>query len=550
MTTVYLCYAQPDEPFAQELDAHLAALREDQRVDIWQHARIEPGADWHESIVASVDSASLVILLLSADLLASDGIARVALDRAIRRHHSGTTRVVPVLVRACDWKTGPLGSLQTLPRNGRPVATWDRRDDAWVTIVGDLRATLAVPPPDIPVSGEPISPPQVPRDWRRVPPKTTGVGHSFVPPDETEDVRGMLRLRYGWVYGAHGIGKTSLVRFVIDEYADQVPHIAYIDCRAHSLIYRRPADAILSEFGLVPPSDEAAALRTLRSLILSLEDQTLLVLDEFDTFDAISSLPVAKLFVSTGGAIFISATPPELLGAPRRTRVSGSGPPMGSVIELAPFEQMRTAAFFAAATVPWESAARLARLSGGNPTLINLLTRMWERSGDVDPLSFNNRRILQFADDYFNRIWSTLSTPVQTMTILRTLLALDTDLADRANAHGELWRRLIRTPASSSDLALSIESPYSTGAYHDVVSPLFMTWALMQHGPSLSGDSVVMAEGRGAANVLLKEVPSGIPSTDWTRALHDKRNLSAAQILDGLVGQNAERSSFPGATSA
>lgn len=158
MTTVYLCYTSHDEQFAKELEAHVAILFKEQRVDLWQHRRVEPGADWQKSILASVDSASIVILLLSADLLASDGMPGVAVDRAIHRHNSGSARVVPVLVRACDWKATSLGTLQALPRNDRPVASWDSRDDAWVTIVHELRAILAPPPPNTTAPAGSITP--------------------------------------------------------------------------------------------------------------------------------------------------------------------------------------------------------------------------------------------------------------------------------------------------------------------------------------------------------------------------------------------------------
>ena len=48
----------------------------------------------------------------------------------------GTARVIPVILRPCDWHTAPFGKLQALPKDGKPVTTWTNRDEAFTTSPG------------------------------------------------------------------------------------------------------------------------------------------------------------------------------------------------------------------------------------------------------------------------------------------------------------------------------------------------------------------------------------------------------------------------------
>ena len=80
----------------------------------------------------------MVVLLVSADFLASDYCADVELKRALERQAAGACRVVPIIVRDVNWKRSKIAALQALPADGKPVTTWPDQDTAWRTVADGL----------------------------------------------------------------------------------------------------------------------------------------------------------------------------------------------------------------------------------------------------------------------------------------------------------------------------------------------------------------------------------------------------------------------------
>jgi formylglycine-generating enzyme required for sulfatase activity len=74
--------------------------------------------------------------------LASDYCYSFELKRALKRHASQEACVIPVILRSCDWKNTSFGRLQVLPTNGKPIESWDNRDEAFTDVVRGLRRVL------------------------------------------------------------------------------------------------------------------------------------------------------------------------------------------------------------------------------------------------------------------------------------------------------------------------------------------------------------------------------------------------------------------------
>ena len=53
---------------------------------------------------------------------------------AMERHEAGDARVIPVILRACDWQSAPFGKLQALPKDAKPVTSWGNQDEAFTDI--------------------------------------------------------------------------------------------------------------------------------------------------------------------------------------------------------------------------------------------------------------------------------------------------------------------------------------------------------------------------------------------------------------------------------
>ncbi len=65
------------------------------------------------------------------------------MKHAMERHRTGEARVIPIILRPCDWPGMPFGRLKAVPKDGRPVSRWDDPDEAFMDVVGEIRRAIA-----------------------------------------------------------------------------------------------------------------------------------------------------------------------------------------------------------------------------------------------------------------------------------------------------------------------------------------------------------------------------------------------------------------------
>ena len=136
---VFLSYAHRDERLRVELEKHLSPLRRSALIETWNDRRITPGADLDTEIDHHLETADLVLLLISPDFINSDYCYRREMRHALRRHAKGQARVIPIILRPVDWFRTPIGRLLATPRDAKPVTTWQRRDDALLDVATSIR---------------------------------------------------------------------------------------------------------------------------------------------------------------------------------------------------------------------------------------------------------------------------------------------------------------------------------------------------------------------------------------------------------------------------
>jgi TIR domain len=138
---VFIAYAHADQALKDELLKHLSPLKRRGLVEHWHDRRIDAGAEWAEEIDARLESAHIILLLISPDFLHSDFCYQKEMARALERHAAGECRVIPVFLRACDWKGLSFGKLQGLPDDAIPVVSdrWPSRDEALTRVALGIR---------------------------------------------------------------------------------------------------------------------------------------------------------------------------------------------------------------------------------------------------------------------------------------------------------------------------------------------------------------------------------------------------------------------------
>jgi hypothetical protein len=131
---VFISYSKQDKELRDGLLAHLRPL-EREGVITWHDRQILPGTEWDEEIRSRLNAADIILLLISADFLATDYCTQVEIPEALRRHEAGEATVMPVILRQCGWKYTRLAAIQAYPEKAKPIKSWADIDEAYTNVV-------------------------------------------------------------------------------------------------------------------------------------------------------------------------------------------------------------------------------------------------------------------------------------------------------------------------------------------------------------------------------------------------------------------------------
>src|SRR5436309_1815128 len=139
---VFISYSHQDQALRQKLDNHLANLKRQKIITSWYDGDIKPGEDLQPQIIEHLNKAQIILLLVSADFMASDFCYSIELKEAIARHDANQARVIPILLRPTDWQGAPFSKLKMLPTDAKAVTRWPTLDDAFVDVLKGIRAAI------------------------------------------------------------------------------------------------------------------------------------------------------------------------------------------------------------------------------------------------------------------------------------------------------------------------------------------------------------------------------------------------------------------------
>src|SRR5436190_14386435 len=96
---VFVSYSHKDRDRWDKLAAHLSSLKKRGQIAHWSDSDVAPGTEWKKQILVHLNSAPIILLLISADFMASAFCSSIELTRAIERHDADEARVIPILLR-------------------------------------------------------------------------------------------------------------------------------------------------------------------------------------------------------------------------------------------------------------------------------------------------------------------------------------------------------------------------------------------------------------------------------------------------------------------
>ncbi len=142
MAKLFFSYSHKDETLRDELQTQLESLKRSGAIETWHDRMIPVGDELDGAINEKMEEADVILLLVSSDFLASKYCFDVEVKRAMERHEAGTARVIPVILRPCDWHHAPFAKLLAAPKDGREITMWPNRDQAFLDVVTQIRAAL------------------------------------------------------------------------------------------------------------------------------------------------------------------------------------------------------------------------------------------------------------------------------------------------------------------------------------------------------------------------------------------------------------------------
>ena len=142
---IFLSYSHKDEQLCLELQKHLTPLKRAQIISSWYDREIKPGFDWDKEIKQNIKESDIILFLLSPDFLNSDYIYEKEIKQAIEQHNSGTSTVVPIMLRKCDIEFTPFKHIQGLPTDLETINSkkWYTCDDAFFDVIAGLKRIIA-----------------------------------------------------------------------------------------------------------------------------------------------------------------------------------------------------------------------------------------------------------------------------------------------------------------------------------------------------------------------------------------------------------------------
>lgn len=141
---IFICYAREDEEYRQGLEKQLRILKRQGFITIWHDREIIPGTEWQSEIDRHLKSAQIILLLVSPDFMDSDYCYSIEMQNAMERHQHGEAYVMPIIVHHVYWQEAPIGKLQVLPTDARPITdhSWHNLNEAFYNVAIGIREVI------------------------------------------------------------------------------------------------------------------------------------------------------------------------------------------------------------------------------------------------------------------------------------------------------------------------------------------------------------------------------------------------------------------------
>lgn len=139
---IFISYAHEDEEYKNKLIKHLIGLKRKNIIKEWHDRKILAGENLDDEINKNLLESDIILLIISVDFLNSDYCYEKEMKKALEMNSNNIARVIPIIVRNCDWMDSPVGKLNALPTDARYVKSWDDEDEAYMNIICGIKKVV------------------------------------------------------------------------------------------------------------------------------------------------------------------------------------------------------------------------------------------------------------------------------------------------------------------------------------------------------------------------------------------------------------------------
>jgi nucleoside phosphorylase len=139
---IFYSYAKEDEGLATQLQKQLTMLKQQKLITDWYASKVAPGQVTSKEIMEHLNTADIILLLISPDYIASEQY-ETEVERAMERHEAQEAFVIPIILRpTAGWRDAPFGKLMHIPRGDKAITDWSKRDKVFAQVAEEISAVV------------------------------------------------------------------------------------------------------------------------------------------------------------------------------------------------------------------------------------------------------------------------------------------------------------------------------------------------------------------------------------------------------------------------
>lgn len=140
---IFISYSHIDMKYKNELLKHLKTLELTHNIEVWHDGKILAGGTIDSEVLIQLSKSDVVLLLVSSNFLSSYYCIEVELKKALERHNSGNSIVIPIILSECNIdESAPFSRLKYVPDDGRPIQRFKPQNNGYVNAVANIKQMI------------------------------------------------------------------------------------------------------------------------------------------------------------------------------------------------------------------------------------------------------------------------------------------------------------------------------------------------------------------------------------------------------------------------